>query len=121
LSLGGNLSLNGNNSSSVGDNVNTSAKIIKVPISTFPPTAIIYSVNKIPEEPTDSANQMPDYVSAAIMAKILEERSKERALKSGSRYQKCYQCRKRCEMSIYYDQDTQTSNGSINTDDLECK
>ncbi|XP_066907909.1 tight junction-associated protein 1 isoform X2 [Halyomorpha halys] len=42
-------------------------KTIKVPIPTYPPTAMVYSVNKCP------------LVSAAIMAKILEERERERS------------------------------------------
>ena len=54
-------------------------KLIRVPIPTFPPTAVLYSIddkNTAETRPTtdDSAN----YVSAAIMAKILEEREKER-------------------------------------------
>ncbi|KAK6619194.1 hypothetical protein RUM44_003576 [Polyplax serrata] len=55
-------------------------KTIKVPIPTFPPTAMFYSVNKsIEKESEDQKSGKPvDIVSAAIMAKILEEREKER-------------------------------------------
>lgn len=41
---------------------------------------MVYSVNNVPralDSDSDSQN-LPDYVSAAIMAKVLEERSKER-------------------------------------------
>nr|XP_023017471.1 uncharacterized protein LOC111506581 [Leptinotarsa decemlineata] len=57
-------------------------KNIKVPIPTFPPTAMVYSVPKSPkperktEEDVESAPV--DIVSAAIMAKVLEERQRER-------------------------------------------
>ncbi|KAG5897859.1 hypothetical protein JTB14_024893 [Gonioctena quinquepunctata] len=56
---------------------------VQVPIPTFPPTAMVYSVPKPPkpeittEEDVESAQV--DIVSAAIMAKVLEERQKERA------------------------------------------
>lgn len=58
-------------------------KSIKVPIPTFPPTAMVYSVPKSPNlerksEP-DSETTPVDIVSAAIMAKVLEERQRERA------------------------------------------
>lgn len=55
-------------------------RTIRVPIPTFPPTAMVYSVNNVTRAlDTDSDSQnLPDYVSAAIMAKVLEERSKER-------------------------------------------
>ncbi|XP_065347718.1 brain-enriched guanylate kinase-associated protein [Cloeon dipterum] len=67
-------------------------KLIKVPIPTFPPTAMVYSVNK--GEPNGSANisdpeeQPVDIVSAAIMAKVLEERERERSMQ-----QHCESCR----------------------------
>lgn len=58
-------------------------KSIKVPIPTFPPTAMVYSVPKSPKTDKYSSEdeQQPqvDIVSAAIMAKVLEERQKERA------------------------------------------
>lgn len=58
-------------------------KSIKVPIPTFPPTAMVYSVPKSPkpdrkEEPEIESPPV-DIVSAAIMAKVLEERQKEKA------------------------------------------
>lgn len=57
---------------------------IKVPIPTFPPTAMVYSIPKSPNaerkaEPDVEAPPV-DVVSAAIMAKVLEERQKERAM-----------------------------------------
>ncbi|PNF37410.1 hypothetical protein B7P43_G16014 [Cryptotermes secundus] len=60
-------------------------KIIKVPIPTFPPTAMVYSINKVPadkneesDEKSSSSKPPVDIVSAAIMAKVLEERERER-------------------------------------------
>ncbi|XP_044766492.1 uncharacterized protein LOC123322603 [Coccinella septempunctata] len=59
-------------------------KSIKVPIPTFPPTAMFYSVPKSPKEERRIVEEAPpstppvDVVSAAIMAKVLEERQKER-------------------------------------------
>lgn len=61
-------------------------KSIKVPIPTFPPTAMVYSVPKSPNSSikngeTENDNQQPvDIVSAAIMAKVLEERERERSM-----------------------------------------
>ncbi|CAG9855564.1 unnamed protein product [Phyllotreta striolata] len=57
-------------------------KSIKVPIPTFPPTAMVYSVPKSPNperKPEPEADQQVDIVSAAIMAKVLEERQRERS------------------------------------------
>lgn len=57
-------------------------KSIKVPIPTFPPTAMVYSVPKSPKTekyPEEEQQPQVDIVSAAIMAKVLEERQKERA------------------------------------------
>lgn len=58
-------------------------KSITVPISTFPPTAMVYNVTKPAVEKhsdDDSDDNKPpvDIVSAAIMAKVLEDREKER-------------------------------------------
>ncbi|KAH6923580.1 hypothetical protein HPB50_002402 [Hyalomma asiaticum] len=57
------------------------ARVIRVPMPTFPPTAMVYSVS--PEETTppqqqDGNGPLPDYISAAVMAKVLEERARER-------------------------------------------
>lgn len=56
------------------------ARVIRVPMPTFPPTAMVYSVPPdeppSPQEPTE--NPLPDYISAAVMAKVLEERARER-------------------------------------------
>ncbi|KAG7201746.1 hypothetical protein KM043_004468 [Ampulex compressa] len=58
-------------------------KSITVPISTFPPTAMVYNITKPTTEKnsdddTDDAKPPVDVVSAAIMAKVLEDREKER-------------------------------------------
>jgi len=102
---------------------NNGAKVIRVPISTFPPTAMVYSIEKVNEEEStlpiatngnlqNESNGCPDYVSAAIMAKVLEERSKERKYR---RSMKCFQCRKR--MKEYIDIETQTNNAALCYDD----
>lgn len=57
------------------------ARVIRVPMPTFPPTAMVYSVS--PEDTTPPQQQegngpLPDYISAAVMAKVLEERARER-------------------------------------------
>ncbi|XP_065162009.1 uncharacterized protein [Atheta coriaria] len=58
-------------------------KSIKVPIPTFPPTAMVYSVPKSQSPPRTREEKEPepsvDIVSAAIMAKVLEERARERS------------------------------------------
>jgi len=58
-------------------------KSITVPISTFPPTAMVYnitkpSVEKHSDDDSDDSKPPMDIVSAAIMAKVLEDREKER-------------------------------------------
>ncbi|XP_049815641.1 uncharacterized protein LOC126262832 [Schistocerca nitens] len=60
-------------------------KTIKVPIPSSPPTSMVYSVNKnvsesddSTDEGTETAQPPVDSVSAAIMAKVLEERQRER-------------------------------------------
>ncbi|KAK2583767.1 hypothetical protein KPH14_009677 [Odynerus spinipes] len=59
-------------------------KSIIVPISTFPPTAMVYNVSKpgvekhSDEDDIEEAKPPVDIVSAAIMAKVLEDREKER-------------------------------------------
>lgn len=63
---------------------NTEVKSITVPISTFPPTAMVYSVAKpvvdnLNNNSDDDDSKPPiDTVSAAIMAKVLEDREKDR-------------------------------------------
>ncbi|KAF5300711.1 hypothetical protein FQA39_LY11073 [Lamprigera yunnana] len=55
---------------------------IKVPIPTFPPTAMVYSIPKTAEqfeEKDEQEEPIVDIVSAAIMAKVLEERERERS------------------------------------------
>ncbi|XP_043463903.1 uncharacterized protein LOC122499548 [Leptopilina heterotoma] len=59
-------------------------KSITVPISTFPPTAMVYNVTRASISKSDSSSSDDDpkppvdIVSAAIMAKVLEDREKER-------------------------------------------
>lgn len=58
-------------------------KSITVPISTFPPTAMVYNVtkpalDKLSDDDSDESKPPVDVVSAAIMAKVLEDREKER-------------------------------------------
>ncbi|XP_012234505.1 uncharacterized protein [Linepithema humile] len=58
-------------------------KSITVPISTFPPTAMVYNitkptVEKHSDDDSDDSKPPMDIVSAAIMAKVLEDREKER-------------------------------------------
>ncbi|RWS24844.1 tight junction-associated protein 1-like protein [Leptotrombidium deliense] len=100
----------------------SSAKVIRVPMPTFPPTAMVYSINRSQQEQSqnnaDVESGTPDYVSAAIVAKILEERSKERNLKNGTRYQKCFQCRNRRVSCMYFDESSQTTNGVITNEDI---
>lgn len=63
---------------------NTEVKSITVPISTYPPTAMVYSVakpvvdNQDIDSDDDDSKPVIDTVSAAIMAKVLEDREKER-------------------------------------------
>lgn len=82
-------------------------RTIRVPIPTFPPTAMVYSVNNVPralDSESDSQN-LPDYVSAAIMAKVLEERSKERIDKQ----EHCRVCWYRRHSADNKEKSTQTS------------
>lgn len=63
--------------------VASEVKSIKVPIPTFPPTAMVYSVPKVsaPERKPENVESQPvDKVPASIMAKVLEERERERSL-----------------------------------------
>ncbi|XP_014608667.1 PREDICTED: putative uncharacterized protein DDB_G0282133 isoform X1 [Polistes canadensis] len=59
-------------------------KSIIVPISTFPPTAMVYNISKqgvekhSDEDDIEESKPPIDVVSAAIMAKVLEDREKER-------------------------------------------
>ena len=102
---------------------NNGAKVIRVPMPTFPPTAMFYSVNKVSDESLpltsngqspNEANGCPDYVSAAIMAKVLEERDKERRYR---KTQKCHQCRNRRAYVQYIDDETQTTNSVLSNED----
>ncbi|KAG1708462.1 Brain-enriched guanylate kinase-associated protein [Nymphon striatum] len=118
------ISVNDRKGGRTVNNVPHEPKVIRVPIPTFPPTAMVYSVNghdesesnNIPKKPVQPH---PDVVSAAIMAKVLEERAKERNSK-GSVYvcKYCRNQRKRNSSSDYCDKGTQTdwwSNGSSNS------
>ncbi|KAK7580634.1 hypothetical protein V9T40_001263 [Parthenolecanium corni] len=91
-----------------GNSTKPDVKTIKVPIPTFPPTAMVYSLGSDKEtnsnETMTKQNAPVDIVSAAIMAKILKEREKER---STSKH--CQTCS--CSL-ISYD------NKSCQTDDV---
>nr|XP_012141868.1 PREDICTED: uncharacterized protein LOC100879966 isoform X1 [Megachile rotundata] len=83
-------------------------KSITVPISTFPPTAMVYNVTKSAadkhsDDDSDESKPPVDIVSAAIMAKVLEDREKERIF--GKHCDTCT-----CHRSILMvDAETQTS------------
>ncbi|KFM74089.1 Tight junction-associated protein 1, partial [Stegodyphus mimosarum] len=82
-------------------------RTIRVPIPTFPPTAMVYSVNNVPralDNEADDSQNLPDYVSAAIMAKVLEERTKERS----GRQDHCKVCWYRRHSMDHKDKATQT-------------
>lgn len=68
---------------SAQDTTQPDIKSITVPISTFPPTAMVYNitkptVEKHSDDDSDDGKPPMDMVSAAIMAKVLEDREKER-------------------------------------------
>ncbi|XP_035209283.1 tight junction-associated protein 1-like isoform X2 [Stegodyphus dumicola] len=75
-------------SSSLLDQCPPDVRTIKVSVPTLPPAAMVYSVNKSTSSSTNNTQQSstvpsveettPDHVSAAIIAKVLEERSLER-------------------------------------------
>uniref|UniRef100_T1IMK8 Tight junction-associated protein 1 n=1 Tax=Strigamia maritima TaxID=126957 RepID=T1IMK8_STRMM len=99
------LTLNQNNNTSPVAEVRT----IRVPIPTFPPTAMVYSVNqsKVDRfiETEDNLNSRSnDLVSAAVMAKVLEERAKERSAK---KHQMCL-CRSVRSDHVSSEKGTQT-------------
>ncbi|XP_015910903.1 tight junction-associated protein 1 isoform X3 [Parasteatoda tepidariorum] len=82
-------------------------RTIRVPIPTFPPTAMVYSVNNVSralDNDSEDSQNLPDYVSAAIMAKVLEERTKERLDKQ----EHCRVCWYRRHSLDYRDKTTQT-------------
>lgn len=94
-------------------------KNIKVPIPTFPPTAMVYSIPKTgnsekkAEPDVELAAPPPvDVVSAAIMAKVLEERQKERSM-----VKHCDTCTCAKNLKIVYDR----SHHSIGTQTGEYK
>lgn len=114
---------NGHSNSSNNATTPNSAQVIRVPISTFPPTAMVYTIDnkadgedgKESDKPPSQNNVGPDHVSAAIIAKVLEKRSEEQAYR---RYQKCQQCQSRRASVFYVDSQTQTSHGAIGAQDL---
>ncbi|XP_025987403.1 uncharacterized protein LOC105197735 isoform X2 [Solenopsis invicta] len=68
---------------STQDTTQPDVKSITVPISTFPPTAMVYNISKPTvekhsDDDSDDSKPPMDIVSAAIMAKVLEDREKER-------------------------------------------
>ncbi|KAK7073801.1 Golgi organization [Halocaridina rubra] len=89
-------------------------KVIKVPIPTFPPTAMVYSVNRYAEENTKE--EPVDAVSAAIMAAVLEERQRERAKRHCST---CSCSSSKGESSVGEPEENTELNG--NGDDVDSK
>ncbi|CAL7946073.1 unnamed protein product [Xylocopa violacea] len=87
-------------------------KSITVPISTFPPTAMVYNVTKPAgeknsDDDSDESKPPVDIVSAAIMAKVLEDREKERVF--GKHCDTCT-----CHRSILMiDAETQTNTPDV--------
>ncbi|KAK9295104.1 hypothetical protein QLX08_010484 [Tetragonisca angustula] len=93
------------------DTAPADVKSITVPISTFPPTAMVYNVTKSTEnnsdDDTDDSKPPVDVVSAAIMAKVLEDREKERVF--GKHCDTCT-----CHKSILMvDAETQTNTPNV--------
>ncbi|XP_025416499.1 uncharacterized protein LOC112687721 isoform X2 [Sipha flava] len=83
-------------------------KTIKVPIPTFPPTAMVYSLSnekslKSSRDIEEGSTQSVNNVSASILAKVLEERVKERLTQ-----RHCYTCS--CNIK----------NNDSNTEQQEC-
>lgn len=109
----GHLGLKRHDSTSNGSGAvtNPDFKVIRVPIPTFPPTAMVYSVSKAGESSLEDqsslapVHQTPvDVVSAAIMAKVLEERAKERNFQR-TPLTRTWSCR--CESSRWATVDTE--------------
>ncbi|XP_032691702.1 uncharacterized protein LOC116854163 isoform X2 [Odontomachus brunneus] len=100
---------------STADVAQADVKSITVPISTFPPTAMVYNITKptvekhSDDDDGDECKPPVDIVSAAIMAKVLEDREKERILAKH-----CDTCT--CHRSILIvDAETQTCLPSAST------
>lgn len=101
-------------------------KSIKVPIPTFPPTAMVYSVpktsnyNRLMDE-EEAENSEVDIVSAAIMAKVLEERERERSCVKHCDTCTCSKHIRIITHNTHHSVSTQTgSPGSTNTLCLKC-
>ncbi|KAG8175592.1 hypothetical protein JTE90_013411 [Oedothorax gibbosus] len=97
-------------------------RTIRVPIPTFPPTAMVYSVNERPTNHDrekkclrsfDDSTEHNDYVSAAILAKVLEERTKERLDRKNT---DCRVCWYRRHSLDHKEKATQTSWPPMNLD-----
>ncbi|CAD1476770.1 unnamed protein product, partial [Heterotrigona itama] len=95
------------------DTAPADVKSITVPISTFPPTAMVYNVTKSTvensDDETDDSKPPVDVVSATIMAKVLEDREKERVF--GKHCDTCT-----CHKSILMvDAETQTNTPNVSS------
>ena len=58
------------------ENDDTPTKMIRVPMPTFPPTAMVYSVNKVPPAGVHNSNgdsQQPDSVPTSLIATVLSQ------------------------------------------------
>ncbi|CAG0913558.1 unnamed protein product [Notodromas monacha] len=61
-------------------NSQTGSKVIKVPIPTYPPTAMVFTVSEPGKSLSRSSSRdsNSEYVSAAVLGKVMEENAKER-------------------------------------------
>ncbi|XP_022258378.1 tight junction-associated protein 1-like isoform X2 [Limulus polyphemus] len=109
-------------------NNNPEVGTIRIPIPTFPPTAMVYSVSKISnvgsvkQNGSSQASQRmskspPDCVSAAIIAKVLAERTKERNAK---KQVICMACKCEKQNVYYHNKETQTKWSSKIVSCLSC-
>ncbi|XP_014216883.1 myb-like protein D [Copidosoma floridanum] len=93
---------------------NTELRSITVPISTFPPTAMVYNIakpvtTKLDFSSDDDSKSPVDIVSAAIMAKILEEREKDRIFARHCNTCSCH----RSILKVDTESQTEMSEGAI--------
>ncbi|XP_018396368.1 PREDICTED: uncharacterized protein LOC108774705 [Cyphomyrmex costatus] len=125
---------------STQDTTQPDIKSITVPISTFPPTAMVYNitkptVEKHSDDDSDDSKPPMDIVSAAIMAKVLEDREKERIfakhcdtctchrsiLTVDTETQTCVSDTFPISEGYTYNVEKQTSEGTLNDDKYQSK
>ncbi|XP_076314209.1 uncharacterized protein LOC143226733 isoform X2 [Tachypleus tridentatus] len=109
-------------------NYNPQMDIVRIPIPTFPPTAMVYSVSTtsnvgaVKQNDSTKASQRisespPECVSAAIIAKVLAERKKERSAK---KQVVCVACKHEKQYVYYHDKETQTKWPSQTVSCMSC-